>query len=133
MDRKLYYQCLNDKDVIKLGELQGRHFLNKENDIDVLFIFIYRGFPQSWYMADTRIVLEVYKNTILNPAIPKTAIGNETLILVHAETMDFAILFKLTINSENREVKVIMVEPPDRGLSILTQEETEGLIVPFPT
>ena len=133
MDRKLYYKCLANQDITKFGEWQGRHFLNKENNIEILFIFLHRGFPQSWHMENTRIILEVYKTKTLIPEVPKKAIENETLILVNADTMDFSSLFKLTIDSKNKEVKVIMVEEPIQGKSIISEEEKKGLIVPFPT
>ena len=124
-----YYNNVN---VIKFNNLEGGLFYNKENEIIILFSFFHTGLNSIWRDApNKRIDFQIYKSQIYTGPKPLYKIENEKLFLVNSKHPDFGILFKSTIDKEKNIARIELVELPELGTSLITDEEKNGLEVKF--
>ena len=131
MDTKTFDKYNNDTTVIKLGGRQGDYSLNEDNNIIIYFSFFHQGFKSDVTNSKKRITYKVIKQENYTGKKPLRKISNEAFYLVNADHPDFSILFKTSIDPKKRVAKLELIEFPSSGLSILSEEEKDGVVISF--
>ncbi len=128
MDKKTYERYRQDKQIVKLGEYQGRHFLHPETKTVVFFAFFYNGIPYSIYgEPEKRILFDIYDLKRYQGILPLSEINSVQYILANTNHQDFALLFKITIDGKAGKAKLTLQEYPECGVSLITDVERNGI------
>lgn len=130
MDKNKFETYFNDESVIKFGEWHGGHFTNTENNIVIFFAFLHRGLKNHIDIVnDKRIIFNTYNVEQHQGLKPLKNIGTTTLFLVNSHNSDFAIVFNISINSKDKTARLEMLEKPELGHSLITEDERNGMTI----
>lgn len=132
MEKELFERIISDNKSIKFGEWNGQHFIFEPENLVIGFFFMHRGYPKNDFSEpDRRIILKVFPHNNLNVDIPLKAIEDTTIIIVNSDNYDYAFTFKLTVDIDNRKVKVKINDMPVLGQTIITDDEKHGIEIEY--
>lgn len=132
MEKSKFDSIISDQKSIKFEEGGGQHFLFEKENLVISFSFIHKS-DSNLPISDpeSRIALTVSPLDNLSGDMPLKTIGVSTQILVNADNHDYALTFLLKIDMPNRKVKVMIEDLPEMGQNIVTDEERNGIEVPY--
>ena len=131
MQKEIFETYYNNENVIKIIS-GGINLYNKKTDIIISFAFYHDpNVLSSCSDEKTRIFFEVYNSEKYQHPKPEKYVNDEILFLVNADRSDFAILFAVHIDNENKIAKLELMEKPLFGEELLTFCEKNGIIKYF--
>jgi hypothetical protein len=132
MTRERYEDLLQDNSVEKLGVWHGRYFFNLENSLVVSFSFLHQGYPKTFSSdPERRIILSTFPKSSLNINLSLKTISSEAILMVNSDSYEFAMTFSLKIHSDTKTISFKVLDLPEMGSGLITDEEKNGIEANF--
>ena len=127
MQKVKYLNYLEDKEVIKIPDWTTVFLKNKNLSIDLTNLHF--GSQSVWPSNSKNVRLNV--NVCIGdfiPEIPTIMIDEETTLLLNPREENLAHAWILKIDHKNSNVSLLLKDYPQVGLSLISDEEKNGLI-----
>jgi hypothetical protein len=127
MEIEKYLNYLDDKEVIRIPD--GKTAFLKNKNLSIVITYLHLGTRSVWPLnpKNKRLIVDAYIGDII-PEIPTRIIGDETTLLLNSQEEHLAHTFILKINNRNTNVSLFLKDYPQCGLSLISEEEKNGLI-----
>ncbi len=130
MHKEKYDNFVNDKTVIKLNDGGDLYYFHDEKLI-IIFAYIYSGLVAN--KAQTkRIFLSAFPlcNLIRDVPLPQK-VEIVTKFLVNFSHEAYAMVFELVVDTFNKKASINLIEEPEMGEDLITQEEKKGIQINY--
>lgn len=127
MEKEKYLNYLEDKEVIKIPDWTTVFLKNKNLSVDITYFHF--GSQRVWHSNPNNVRLHV--STFIGdfiPEIPNRIISDETILLLNSREENLAHAWVLKIDNKNNNVSLSLKDYPQVGMSLISDEESNGLI-----
>lgn len=128
MEKKRFEQLFSDKQSVLVGTIGGGLFHDSNKEIVLEFLFMHNGdFSNRGSKPCKRLFISHFPYKNLNEEIPTLLVNDKKNVLANADIFEYALAYEISIDTQKRVVKTILVEKPVLGESFLTAEELDGI------
>lgn len=108
------------------------YFKDPTDTIAIFFCFCYYGLDSSHKtIPDKRISLKKYLVKDLIPEIKLQTFSDQLVILVNADTFEYALSYELILDEKKRTIELRLLDLPNMAEHFITQEEKEGITIEY--
>ena len=132
MKREKFDELMADKTVLKVDTIGGGIFKDSNDIVAIQFLFMHAGdSPGRVLPPIKRIFLSTFPFENLIEEVKAYSIVDVLTILANADSYEYALTYNLSINLEQRIIKIIVEDMPNVGERLITQEEIDGIAIPY--
>ena len=131
MNRENFDEMLKNPSVIKIDTVGGGVFKDSDDIVAIQYYFIHGG-DFSELPPKKRLYLSTFPLERLIPEVRAYPVENNTLtILANADSYEYALTYSLVIYPKERKIEIKLVDYPNIGSSLITQEEIDGVTLRY--
>ncbi len=131
MTKERFDEMSKNPSVIKINTVGGGIFKDADNVVAIQFFFMHAG-DFSELPPEKRLYLATFPLEKLIPEVTAYPVENNTLtLLANADNNEYALTYSLIIVPKERTVEIKLLDMPNHGVSLLTQEELDGITLRY--
>lgn len=131
MKPELLNEIKKDNSIIKIDWKALLTFLNIEEKIIIHIIWVHQGWNYFNINTRERFILKIIKKKDFQMQCNPIDLQEKVKILTNSEQAKFSSLYQLELNKSNKDVIFKLIEYPELGQSLITENEKSGFIIKY--